>query len=159
MSTTDDDLIVFRRRSAHAGQWVSCDRPRVKLEVERGTFVIFKRVAELLGVGKGDAVMFAFNRREGCAYIYREEPEEDSYFLTCPKGSYFRFTSKELMRFFVEFFELEDENVVYFDVERVANEKGMFRMGMIAPRLRSATAPRLRSATSLGSARRPEEEK
>ena len=45
MKATDDDLIVFRRRSAHAGQWVSCDRPRVKLEVERGTFVIFKRVA------------------------------------------------------------------------------------------------------------------
>ena len=121
MSTTDDDLIVFRRRSAHAGQWVSCDRPRVKLEVERGTFVIFKRVAELLGVGKGDAVMFAFNRREGCAYIYLEEPEEDSYFLTCPKGSYFRFTSKALMRFFVESFDIKEEKVVYFDVERVAN--------------------------------------
>jgi hypothetical protein len=40
--------------------------------------------------------MFAFSRKDNCAYIYKEEPEDDSYYLGNAGREYYRFTSKEL---------------------------------------------------------------
>ena len=72
--------------------------------------------------------MFACNRKDKCAYIYKEEPEEDSYFLGNTGREYYRFTSKELMLFFIDFFGIESEKAAYFDVEETPNEKGMFKV-------------------------------
>lgn len=107
---------------------MSHDIPRIKIEMPRGTFVIFKKVAELLCAKNRDAVMFAFNRKDKCAYIYKEEPEEDSYFLGNTGRDYYRFTSKELMLFFIDFFGIESGKAAYFDVEETPNEKGMFKV-------------------------------
>jgi hypothetical protein len=123
-----EDLIIFRRQRSTKGQWMSHDTPRIKIEMPRGTFVIFKKVAELLCAKNRDAVMFAFNRKDKCAYIYKEEPEEDSYFLGNTGREYYRFTSKELMLFFIDFFEIESGKAAYFDVEETPNEKGMFKI-------------------------------
>ena len=123
-----EDLIIFRRQRSTKGQWMSHDIPRIKIEMPRGTFVIFKKVADLLCAKNKDAVMFAFNRKDTCAYIYKEEPEEDSYFLGNAGREYYRFTSKELMLFFIDFFEIEGGKAAYFDVEETPNEKGMFKV-------------------------------
>lgn len=123
-----EDLIIFRRRRATKGQWMSHELPRIKIEMPRGTFVVFKKVADLLKAESRDAVMFAFNKKDKCAYIYKEEPEEDSYYLSNSGREYYRFTSKELMLFFIDFFGIEKEKAVYFDVDSIPNEKGMFKV-------------------------------
>ena len=123
-----EDLIIFRRQRATKGQWMSHELPRIKIEMPRGTFVIFKKVAELLNAKQRDAVMFAFNKKDNCGYIYKEEPEEDSYFLGNSGRDYYRFTSKELMLFFIDFFNIENQKAVYFDVSETPNEKGMFKV-------------------------------
>jgi hypothetical protein len=123
-----EEIFEFRRQRSTKGQWMSHDFPRIKIELPRGTFVIFKKVAELLDAGQRDAVIFAFNKKEKCAYIYKEEPEEDSYYLGNAGREYYRFTSKELMLFFIDFFGIENEKAVYFDVDSVPNEKGMFKV-------------------------------
>jgi len=123
-----EEIFEFRRQRSTKGQWMSHELPRIKIELPRGTFVIFKKVAELLDAVQRDAVMFAFNKKEKCAYIYKEEPEEDSYYLGNAGREYYRFTSKELMLFFIDFFGIENEKAVYFDVDSVPNEKGMFKV-------------------------------
>jgi len=123
-----EDLIIFRRQRATKGQWMSHELPRIKIEMPRGTFVIFKKVAELLNAKQRDAVMFAFNKKDNCGYIYKEEPEEDSYFLGNSGRDYYRFTSKELMLFFIDFFNIENQKAAYFDVSETPNEKGMFKV-------------------------------
>ena len=123
-----EEIFEFRRQRSTKGQWMSHELPRIKIELPRGTFVIFKKVAELLDAVQRDAVMFAFNKKEKCAYIYKEEPEEDSYYLGNAGREYYRFTSKELMLFFIDFFGIENEKAVYFDVDSIPNEKGMFKV-------------------------------
>ena len=122
------DLLIFRRQRATTGQWKSHEKPHIKIEMPRGTFVVFKKVAELLNATKRDAVMFAFSRKDNCAYIYKEEPEEDSYYLGNAGREYYRFTSKELMHYFIDFFKVEKEKAVYFEVLTTPNEKGMFKI-------------------------------
>ena len=61
-----EDLIIFRRQRATKGQWMSHELPRIKIEMPRGTFVVFKKVADLLKAGNRDAVMFAFNKKDKC---------------------------------------------------------------------------------------------
>ena len=117
-----EDLIIFRKQRATKGQWMSHELPRIKIEMPRGTFVVFKKVADLLKAGNRDAVMFAFNKKDKCAYIYKEEPEEDSYYLSNSGREYYRFTSKELMLFFIDFFGIEKEKAVYFDVDSTPQE-------------------------------------
>ena len=123
-----DDLLIFRRQRATTGQWKSHEKPLIKIEMPRGTFVVFKKVAELLNATQRDAVMFAFSRKDNCAYIYKEEPEEDSYYLGNSGRGYYRFTSKELQNYFIDFFKIEKEKAVYFDVDSTPNEKGMFKV-------------------------------
>jgi hypothetical protein len=43
-----EDLLVFRRQRGTCGQWKSHEKPHIKIEMPRGTFVVFKKVAELL---------------------------------------------------------------------------------------------------------------
>jgi len=71
--------------------------------------------------------MFAFSRKDNCAYIYKEEPEEDSYYLGNAGREYYRFTSKELICYFIDFFKVEKEKAVYFDVLTPQNENGMYK--------------------------------
>lgn len=123
-----EDLIIFRRQRSTKGQWMSHEAPRIKFDTTRGAFVVFKKTADLLKAGHRDAVMFAFNKKDKCAYIFKEDPEEDSYYLSSSGREYYRFTSKELMLFFVEFFDIKNEGSVYFDVESTPNEKGMFKV-------------------------------
>lgn len=80
-----EDIIEFRRKTSASGRWIGRKNPHIKIEMPRGTFVIFKKVANLLGAVDGDAIMFSFSRKDNCAYIYKEDPEEDSYYL-CNSG-------------------------------------------------------------------------
>lgn len=123
-----EDIIEFRRKTSASGRWIGRKNPHIKIEMPRGTFVIFKKVANLLGAVDGDAIMFSFSRKDNCAYIYKEDPEEDSYYLCNSGREYYRFTSKSLMQYFVDFFDIKKEKTVYLDVLPFANDKGMFKI-------------------------------
>lgn len=123
-----EDLQIIRRERATKGQYLSNEKPLIKIEMARGTFVIFKKVADLLKATKDDAVMFAFSRKNNCAYIYKEEAEDDNYHLGNSGRAYYRFTSKNLLSYFIHFFRLKNEKTVYFEVLPTPNEKGMFKV-------------------------------
>jgi hypothetical protein len=122
-----ENLEFFRRKRNTKGQWACNSKPMFKIEMTRGTFVIFKKVAQLLKAGKGDAVMFAFNKKDCCGYIFKEDVQPDSYILGNSGREYYRFTSKELMLFFIEVFSINEPNTAYFEVTPVPNNKGMYK--------------------------------
>jgi hypothetical protein len=122
-----EDLIYFRRQRSSGGQFQGNQTPLIRLDLKRGQFVIYNKVAELIKAKGKDAVMFAFNKKDKCGYIFKENPEIDSYYLTGGSRSYYRFTSKQLSDFFVDFFGINKEKAVYFELEKTPNEKGMFK--------------------------------
>lgn len=123
-----EDLIVLRRTRGNKGQWKSHKHPYIKMEMPRGTFVVFKKSADLLNVGNGDPIMFALSRKENCAFVYKEDPEEDSYYLSNSGRQYFRFTSKDLMSLFKDFFKSDNTKAIYFEMATEPNQNGMFKL-------------------------------
>ena len=123
-----EDLIEFRRKRATGGQYISHNKPYIKLQMPVGRFVIFNKTAELLNVRNGDAIMFSFSKRNKCGYIYKEDPQDDSYFPKISGREYYRFTSKDLGNYFIEVFDLPaTKKAFYFEVLTVPNNKGQFR--------------------------------
>jgi len=116
-----EELIEFRRNRNTRGQWKCNVNPYVKLELPRGQFVFFKNTMDLMEFKHNTAVMFKFNRKDKCAYVFKEEPQDDSYYLRDNSRGYSRFTCKELMLFFCEIFDIKDENNIYFLVEKLDN--------------------------------------
>jgi hypothetical protein len=121
------EIEIFRRQRGSSGQWKSRTRPLIKLEMPRGQFVVFKNAMDMMGFRHNEAVMFGFNRKEQCGYIFKEEPEDDSYYLRDNGRNYARFTSKDLMLHVCEVFEIKDVNTAYFVLDKEPNKKGMYR--------------------------------
>jgi len=126
------DIIIYRRKRGSTGQWKCREKAMLKVELQAGRFVVFAKLANMLDCNHNDAVMFGFSKKDKCAYIFKETPEEDSYYLrqAGPGRPYFRFTSKNLAQFFTEIFDLEpEEKVVYFEAGD-KNNKGWLRLMM-----------------------------
>lgn len=121
------EAIEHRRQRGSSGQWKSHEAPLIKLEMPRGQIVVFQKTMEMAGFVEKEAVMFSFNKKEQCGYIYKEEPQDDSYYLRNGGRGYTRFTSKDLMIHMIEVFNLGDEKAAYFKVSEKANEKGAFK--------------------------------
>jgi hypothetical protein len=123
-----EQIEIFRRKRGSSGQWKCHAKPYIKLELPRGQFVVFAKTMKVLNFNHNEAVMFGFNRKEKTGYIFKEEPQEDSYYLRYNQRDYSRFTSKELMLFMKDIFEFEmSDKAVYFELETTPNEKGQFR--------------------------------
>ena len=125
-----DDIIIFRRQRGSTGQWKCREKTLLKVEYEQGRFVVFEKLAKRLQAKNGDACMFGFSKKDKCAYIFKETPEEDSYYLRQAGDGrpYFRFTSKQLAQFFIEVFEIQDEKVGYFEASEQPTDKGWFKL-------------------------------
>jgi len=125
-----DDLIIYRRKRPN-GKFIGNEQPVMKVEYEKGRFIVFKKLADAIGAKDNDAIMFSFSKSRGCAYIFKESPEVDSYYLSLagPSRPYFRFTSKSLSGFFREIFEIPIINKVsYFELTGSKNDKGHFEI-------------------------------
>ena len=122
-----ENIIIVRRKRHSSGQFKCHKSSYFKIEFPRGTFTLFEKTAKLLDANVGDAIMFAFNKKDRCGYIYKESPEPDSYYLGNSGRAYYRFTSKELMIFFEEFFDIKSDKSAYFKVESKCNEKKWFK--------------------------------
>lgn len=121
------EIEIFRRQRGSSGQWKSRSKPLIKLEMPRGQFVVFKNAMDMMRFKHNEAVMFGFNRKEQCGYIFKEEPEDDSYYLRDNGRNYARFTSKDLMLHMCEVFQIKDVNTAYFVLDKEPNKKGMYR--------------------------------
>jgi len=121
------EIEIFRRQRGSSGQWKSHARPLIKLEIPRGQFVVFKNAMTMMGFKHNEAVMFGFNKKKQYGYIFKEEPEDDSYYLRDSGKNYARFTSKDLMLHACEVFGIKDVKSAYFVLDTEPNEKGMYR--------------------------------
>lgn len=123
-----EDLQIIRRQRSSKGQWKSHEKPCFKLELPRCSFVIFKKTADLLNVKARDAIMFAVSKKNKCGFVYKEDPQDDSYYLSNSRRNYFRFTSKVLADYMMDVFDIKDKNKpVYFDVVPEQDEKGRLK--------------------------------
>jgi len=120
------DIEIFRRQRGSSGQWKAHSRPLIKLETPRGQIIVFKNAMDIMGFKHGEAVMFGFNKKEQKGYIFKEEPEDDSYYLRDNGKGYARFTSKDLMLFMIDIFNLTNEKNYYFKINKTPNQKGMY---------------------------------
>lgn len=122
-----EGIEIFRRQRGSSGQWKSHSKPLIKLEMPRGQVVVFKNAMDMMGFKHNEAVMFGFNKKERCGYIFKEDPQDDSYYLRDNGRNYARFTSKDLMNHICNIFGIEKVGSAYFEIESKPNEKGMYK--------------------------------
>lgn len=122
----DNETLVFRKRKKDKKNKL----PRIRIWLPSGTFIIYQATAELLKVEKGDALMFAFSKKKNCAYVFKEEPEQDNYHLGMEGVINYRFTNKDLMLYFIDFFGIKGDKSVYFNVKSTPNEKMMYEINI-----------------------------
>ncbi len=121
------EIEIFRRKRGSKGQFMSHQAPLLKLEMPRGQVTVYKKTSDVMGLSKNDAIMFGFNRIKKVGYVFKEEPQEDSYYPRRSGRDYCRFTSKDLAQFMVDVFGLRPEDKqTYFEVCPEPNEKGMY---------------------------------
>lgn len=119
--------IEFRRKNTSGNKYISHNYPSIKLEFPRGTIVINKDAALFLEASENAAVMFSFNKKEKCGYIYKEEPQDDSYYLKDSGRGYLRFTSKALAEHMKYIFDIPgNKKNTYFKMNVVPDKKGRY---------------------------------
>ena len=52
-----DDILIYRRKRGSSGQWKCREKSLMKVEFEQGRFVVFERLAKLIGCTSNDAVL------------------------------------------------------------------------------------------------------
>lgn len=122
-----EGIEIHRRQRGSSGQWKSRNKLLMKLEMPRGQFVVFKNAMDAMGFKHNEAIMFGFNKKEKCGYIFKEEPQDDSYYLRDNGKNYVRFTSKDLMLHICSIFEIEKVGNVYFEIDSTSTEKGWYK--------------------------------
>lgn len=125
-----DDLVIYRRKRGTGGQFMPNTKFGMRVQTKSGRFTVFNNLSEKLGIKDGSAIMFAFSKSKNCSFVFTEEPEDDSYICKYANGgrNYFRFTSKNLALYFVEFFNIKDQENIYFEVGDALNEKGYLKI-------------------------------
>ena len=107
-----EDIIIFRRKTCNS---IQKNAENVfKMQLPKGCFIFYDSIINTLELEENGAVMFAFDNKNKKAYIYKEEPQLDSYLLGKKEKTYMRFTSKQLMIFIEEFFDVSDLTVSLF---------------------------------------------
>ena len=106
--------------------------PYVKLTLRNAQFCINPKGAECIGIYAGDAVMFSLNRKEKCAYIYKEEPAADNYSLSRPnhEGGDLRFMNRNLKEILEEFFEVEDVAILFLRIHPTPDEHKRYKVSL-----------------------------
>ena len=115
-----EDIIIFRRKSCNAIQ--KNEENVFKMQLPRGCFIFYESIIKALELEENGAVMFAFDYKNKKAYIYKEEKQIDSYILSKKEKTYMRFTSKQLMIFIEEFFDISDLTMSLFKLTGVVTD-------------------------------------
>jgi hypothetical protein len=122
--------IIFVKRSSHA-QLRTFKKPVIKLELKNARFIVSDIVAKALKVDENDGLMFGFNQKAKTAYVLKDD-EDDAFILKRKDPHTLRFTSKDLMQFFEDTFQLLEtgKHSFIFTVDLKPNEKGLYRLSV-----------------------------
>lgn len=122
--------IIFVKRSSHS-QLRTFKKPVIKLELKNGRFIVSDIVAKALNVDDNDGLMFGFNQKAKTAYVLKDD-EDDAFILKRKDPHTLRFSSKDLMQFFDDTFDLLEtgKSSFVFNVDLKPNEKGLFRVSV-----------------------------
>jgi hypothetical protein len=130
MQKSKMEEIVFVKRSSHS-QLRTFKKPVIKLELKNGRFIVSDIVAKALKVDENDGLMFGFNQKAKTAYVLKDD-EDDAFILKRKDPHTLRFTSKDLMQFFEDTFQLLEtgKSSFIFNVDLKPNEKGLYRISV-----------------------------
>jgi hypothetical protein len=122
--------IIFVKRSSHA-QLRTFKKPVIKLELKNSRFIVSDIVAKALNVDDNDGLMFGFNKKAKTAYLLKDD-EDDAFILKRKDPHTLRFSSKDLMQFFDDTFELLEtgKSSFVFNVNLKPNEKGLHKVSV-----------------------------
>lgn len=122
--------IIFVKRSSHA-QLRTFKKPVIKLELKNSRFIVSDIVAKALNVDDNDGLMFGFNKKAKTAYLIKDN-EDDAFILKRKDPHTLRFSSKDLMEFFDNTFELLEtgKSSFVFNVDLKPNEKGLHKISV-----------------------------
>lgn len=96
------------------------NEPCLKLGLPDGRVLISRKAAEILEITVNDGLMFGFNQKEKRAYVIKDD-EPDAFIVRRKKDEYtYRFTSKDLARYFSDTFSLGFEGDHLFRVEKAS---------------------------------------
>lgn len=123
--------IIFVKRSSHS-QLRTFKKPVIKLELKNSRFIISNIVAKALKVDDNDGLMFGFNQKAKTAYVIKDD-EDDAFKLSRKDPHTLRFSSKDLMNFFDDTFDLLEtgRSSFVFSVDLTPNEKGLHRVCLV----------------------------
>ena len=99
---------TFRKKRNRSG-----GSPTIRVDA-KGRFDLSKGLMQLTGFVDSTAVMFGFSKSDGCAYVWAEEPEDDSYYLR-NNSDYrpgLRFNSINLREMFNAFFKIDKKKTL-----------------------------------------------
>jgi hypothetical protein len=122
-----DDIVLFKRTGSH----VKGNKPLIRMVYVRGDFVIYNKTAKILNVKAGDALMFGFSKKNACGIVFKQKPGKDNYILNESSRNYFRFSSLPLLHFYRDSFNIIDKEAIYFELEPLPDEKGMFAFSIL----------------------------
>jgi len=122
--------IIFVKRSSHA-QLRTFKKPVIKLELKNSRFIVSDIVAKALNVDDNDGLMFGFNKKAKTAYLLKDD-EDDAFILKRKDPHTLRFSSKDLMQFFDDTFQLLEtgKSSFVFNVNLKPNEKGLHKVSV-----------------------------
>lgn len=118
-----EDLQILRKSRANSTSFKGFEKPVMSINMPRGVFVFNRKAVELISLTNESAIMFALSKKDNCAYVFKEEPEPDSYYPKHSKDGIYRFTCKDLANHFTNFFEFSTKK--NFDIEVI---NGQFKI-------------------------------
>lgn len=123
--------IVFIKRSSHS-QLRTFKKPVIKLELKNGRFIVSDIVAKILNVDDEDGLMFGFNQKAKTAYVLKDN-EDDAFILKRKDPHTLRFSSKDLMHYFDDTFNLLEsgKSSFIFIVDLQCNSKQMYQLSLV----------------------------
>jgi len=123
--------IVFVKRSSHS-QLRTFKKPVIKLELKNGRFIVSDIVAKILNVDAEDGLMFGFNQKAKTAYVLKDD-EDDAFILKRKDPHTLRFSSKDLMNYFDDTFNLLEsgKSSFIFIVDLQSNSNQMHQLSLV----------------------------
>jgi hypothetical protein len=126
----NQDFITVRRTQRTSGHIVY-NFPTIKMEYPLGRFTISQKLANILNIDEGDGLMFGFNMKNKTAYVVKDD-EPDAFIIRRKDKGTLRFTSKDLLNYFAQTFELSSEKDTRF-LFAVSSSPNQNEQYMISP--------------------------
>ncbi len=118
---------ICRKKAGRTGTEVRTVKPYISLTLSTSVLGINSSALQLIGLKDGDAIMFGFDQEKQIGYIFKEEPQEDSYIIRVDQKNYIRFGNKNLCKTMVKIFQLKtQQNLIYFSLSLEPNKDNLW---------------------------------